>query len=147
MMGKIIQCPLTILINYLTLSIRQHRHSAAIIGDNLTNHTQAYHRWFAGASTANAIGDRVWVRLINPVLSFFPSFSLPDVLCDPNDLIRRKGTPFEAMTVRRTLSSDGLLSCKANVRRSVHSPQDHFIITLIISDRCDTRHSGQVTFA
>ena len=27
------------------------------------------------------------------------------------------------------------LSCKANARRSVHSPQDHFIITLIISDR------------
>ena len=31
------------------------------------------------------------------------------------------------------------LSCKANARRSVHSHQDHFIITLIISDRRDTR--------
>jgi hypothetical protein len=30
-----------------------------------------------------------------------------------------------------------LLSCKVNARRSVHSPQDHFIITLIISDRID----------
>ena len=41
-------------------------------------------------------------------------------------------------------SSDGLLaevflSCRANVRRSVHSPQDHFVIILIISDRCDWR--------
>ena len=30
----------------------------------------------------------------------FPSFSLPDVLCDPTVLIWRKGTPFEAMTGR-----------------------------------------------
>ena len=33
------------------------------------------------------------------------------------------------------------LSCKVNTRRSAHSPQDHFIITLIISDWrdwCDT---------
>jgi hypothetical protein len=29
------------------------------------------------------------------------------------------------------------LSCKANARRSVHSPRDHFIITLIISDVTD----------
>ena len=29
------------------------------------------------------------------------------------------------------------LGCKANARRSVHSPQDHFIITLIIRDRSD----------
>ena len=38
-------------------------------------------------------------------LSLIPSFSLPGVLCDPTDLIQRKGTPFEAMT-----SSDGLLA-------------------------------------
>ena len=31
------------------------------------------------------------------------------------------------------------LSCKTNDRRSVHSPQDHFIITLIISNWHDTR--------
>ena len=31
------------------------------------------------------------------------------------------------------------LSCKANAGRSVHSPQDHFIISLIISDRRDWR--------
>ena len=43
-----------------------------------------------------------------PIPPFFPSFSLPDVLCDPTDLIWRKGTPFEAMTGRRALSSDGL---------------------------------------
>ena len=67
---------------------------------------------------------------------FFPSFSLPDVLCDPNDLIWRKGTPFEAMTGRTAPSSDGLLAevfwgfsqSKANARRSVHSLQYHFIV-------------------
>ena len=54
-------------------------------------------------------------------------------------------TPFEAMTGRTAPSSDGLLAevfwgflgSKANAKRSVHSPQDHFIITLIISDRRD----------
>ena len=72
----------------------------------------------------------------------FPSFSLPDVLCDPTDLIWMEGTPFEAMTGRIATSSDGLLaevflSSKANAR-FVHSPWDHFIITIIISDRRDT---------
>ena len=46
----------------------------------------------------------------NPVLSLFPSFSLPDVLCDPTNLIRREGTPFEAMTDRTSPSSVGLLA-------------------------------------
>ena len=67
--------------------------------------------------------------------STFLSFSLPGVLCDLTDLIWRKGTSFEAMTGRTAPSSDGLLAevfwvflgCKANARRSVHSPQDHFI--------------------
>ena len=45
-----------------------------------------------------------------PVLSLIPSFSLPDVLCKPTDLIWRKGTPFEAMTGRTASSSDGLLA-------------------------------------
>ena len=45
-----------------------------------------------------------------PVLSLIPSFSLPDVLCEPTDLIWRKGTPFEAMTGRTASSSDGLLA-------------------------------------
>ena len=80
----------------------------------------------------------------HPVRSFIPFFSFPHVLCDPTDLIWRKGTPFEAMTGRTAPSLDSLLvevflSCKANARRSVHSPQDHFIITLIISDRRDWR--------
>ena len=71
-----------------------------------------------------------------------PSFSLPGVLCDPIDLIWRKGTPFDAMTGRTAPSSDGLLAgvflgYKANARRSLHSPQDHSIITLIISNRRD----------
>ena len=35
--------------------------------------------------------------------------------------------------------SGAFLSCKANARRSVHSPWDHSIITLIISDRRDIR--------
>ena len=43
------------------------------------------------------------------VLSFFPSFSLPDVLCDPIDHIWRLGTPFEAIT-GRTAFIDGLLA-------------------------------------
>ena len=41
----------------------------------------------------------------NPILSSFPSFSLPNVLCDPTDLIWRKGTPFEAMIGRTAPSS------------------------------------------
>ena len=45
-----------------------------------------------------------------PVLSLIPSFSLPDVLCDPTDLIWRRGTPFEAITGRTATSSDGLLA-------------------------------------
>ena len=74
-----------------------------------------------------------------PCIPSFPSFSLPDVLCDPTDFIWRKGTPFDAMTGSTATSSDCLLaevflSCKANARRSVHGLQDHFIITLIISD-------------
>ena len=74
-----------------------------------------------------------------------PFTFFPDVLCDPTDLIWRKWALFEAMTDRTAPSSDGLLteffcvflSCKANARRSVHSPLDHFIITHIISDRSD----------
>jgi hypothetical protein len=62
---------------------------------------------------------------------------------DPTDLIWRKETPFEAMIGLIAPSSDGLLAvvsgvflrCKANARRSVYSPHDHFIITFIISDR------------
>ena len=55
-----------------------------------------------------------WLLLINNhvsgfIVSFFPYFSLPDVLCDPTNLIWRKGTPFEAMTGRTAPSSDGLL--------------------------------------
>ena len=54
--------------------------------------------------------------------------------------------PFETMTGHTVPSSDGLLaevffgaflSCNANLRRSVHNPQDHFVITLINSDRRD----------
>ena len=43
----------------------------------------------------------------SPILSFFPYFSLTAVLCDPTDLIWRKGVPFEAMTGRTACSSGG----------------------------------------
>ena len=63
-----------------------------------------------------------------PVLSLFPYFSLPDVLCDRTDLIRKKGIPFEAMTGRAAPSSDGLLAgvflgSKTNARRSSTAPR------------------------
>ena len=44
------------------------------------------------------------------VLSLSPSFYFPDVLCDPTVLIWRKETPFEAMTDRTAISSDGFLA-------------------------------------
>ena len=34
------------------------------------------------------------------ILPFFPSFTLPDVLYNPTDLIWKQGTPFETMTDR-----------------------------------------------
>jgi hypothetical protein len=43
-------------------------------------------------------------------VSSFPSFSLSDVLCDPIDIIRGKGAPFETMTGHAAPSSDGLLA-------------------------------------
>ena len=43
------------------------------------------------------------------ILSLFPSFSLPDMLCDPTDLIWRKVIPFEVMTGRTASSSNGFL--------------------------------------
>ena len=41
----------------------------------------------------------VMLDIVHSALSLFPSFYLPDVLCDPTDLIWRKGAPFEAMTL------------------------------------------------
>jgi hypothetical protein len=46
----------------------------------------------------------------NSILSFFPFFSLLDFLCDPTDLIWRKGIPFEAIIGRKATSSDFLLA-------------------------------------
>ena len=46
----------------------------------------------------------------HPVLSLIPSFSIPDVLCNPTDLIWRKGTPIEAMTGRTAPSLHGLIA-------------------------------------
>jgi hypothetical protein len=40
-----------------------------------------------------------------PILTPFPSSSLPEVLCDPTDLIWREGIPFKA---GRTIIIDGL---------------------------------------
>ena len=59
----------------------------------------------------------------------FPSFSLPDVLCEPNDFISREGTPYEAMTDLTAFIDDLLaevfLGCKVNFRRSVPSARYH----------------------
>ena len=44
-------------------------------------------------------------------------------------------------TVSKLRFSGVFLSPKVNARRSMHSPQDYFIITLIISDRRDWRDS------
>ena len=62
---------------------------------------------------------------------------------DLNNIVYRS----KARKQRTTPLSDGLLaevsggflSYKSNVRRSVHSPRDHFVITLIIGDRRDRR--------
>ena len=69
----------------------------------------------------------------HPVRMHHQSFQISPflMLCDPADLIWRKGTPFEAMTDRTAPSSDGLLArftgvflgCKTNARRSMHSPR------------------------
>ena len=50
-----------------------------------------------------------WEKYIHPVLSSFLSFSIPNVLCDPTDLIWRYGTPFETMN-GCTAFVDGLLA-------------------------------------
>ena len=80
--------------------------------------------------------------ITTPALSLFPSFSLPDVLCDPIDLIWRKGIPFEAMIGRTAPSSDGHLaevfwgfsSAVRQCQEISAQLQDHFITNLIISD-------------
>ena len=51
--------------------------------------------------------DGLLAESCSPVLSLFPSFSLPD---DPTDLIWRKGIPFAAMTGRTAPLSDVLLA-------------------------------------
>ena len=51
-----------------------------------------------------------WTNQEIDLTPLIPSFSLPDVLYDPTDLIWRKGTPSEAMTGRTAPSSDGLLA-------------------------------------
>ena len=45
----------------------------------------------------------------HPVLSYVSSFPIPDMLCDPIQLIGMQGTPFEAMT-GLTAYVDGLLA-------------------------------------
>jgi hypothetical protein len=88
-----------------------------------------------------------------PDLSFFPSFSIPDVLYDLADLIWRKETPFEAITARTApLSHDilaeffqGFPQLQGKCQEICAQPRDHFIISLIIGDRRDwrdTRASG-----
>ena len=56
------------------------------------------------------INSNIVLPTTPPDLSFFPSISLLDVLCDPTNLIWWKGTPFEVITGRTAPSSDGLLA-------------------------------------
>ena len=78
----------------------------------------------------------------------FPSFSLPDVLCDPTDLIWRKWSPFEAMTGRKSLSSDSdkgdnemilglytdLLAFASQTRKlSARKPSDEWAVRPVIA--------------
>jgi hypothetical protein len=65
------------------------------------------------------LGTRTWtadtatlteVFWSQPMVSLTTGYFIYDVLCDPTDLIWRKGTPFEAMPGRTAPSSDGLLA-------------------------------------
>ena len=69
----------------------------------------------------------------NRVLSFFPSFSFPDVLCNPIDLIWGKETPFEVMTGSTVSSSDSLLAevFRGKCQDICEHPRYPLIITLI----------------
>ena len=52
-----------------------------------------------------------WVR---NEINYWYYPSLPDVLCDPSDLIWWRGTPFEVMTDHTAPLSDGLLAKMLN---------------------------------
>ena len=67
----------------------------------------------------------------------FTSFSLSDVLCDPTDLIWRKGTSFEAMTGHTASSTDGPLAEVFRVFLSCRMPRDLCTAPGIISFRRD----------
>jgi hypothetical protein len=76
--------------------------------------------------------------------SFFPYFSLPDVLCDPTTSFGSKGHHLRRWLVAQP-SSEGILAevtgvslnWNVNVRKSVHSPRYHPIIIHVISYRRD----------
>ena len=76
-------------------------------------------------------------------ISFFRVFSLPEVVCDPTDVSKRYGTPFEASTCRTTfiygLLSEVFLGCKVNARRYTHSPGIISLSHLSLADRRGTR--------
>ena len=88
---------------------------------------------------------RIVIVLPVPTLSCFPSFSLPDVLCDPTDIIWWKGTLFEAMTGRTAPSADGLLAevfwgfprLQGKCQDICAQPPGSFHYHPIISDRHD----------
>ena len=67
------------------------------------------HRYVYVIYSELLIEDKIRISVLS-FLSFFSSFSLPDVLCDPTDLIWRKNTAFEAMNVHTSPSSDSLLA-------------------------------------
>ena len=87
------------------------------------------------------------MHIIPPFLSLFPSFSHPDVLCDPTAIIWSKVPHLRRWLVVQPFIGwspnwgfPGFpLSCKENARRSVHSPRYHLIITLSSADRRNRR--------
>ena len=73
--------------------------------------------------------------LISFLLSFWRALWPYQPHLEEMDPIWDDDWSYSQQTVFYLRFSGVFLSCKANARRSVHSPQDRFIITLIISDR------------
>ena len=69
---------------------------------NLRVHTHTHKHERAQFIVQQSV-DNYSTTLPRPFL--IPPFSLPGMLCDPTDLIWRKGTPFEAMTGRTAPSN------------------------------------------
>ena len=88
--------------------------------------------------------------IVLPTPSFPHFLPSPFLLCNPTDLIWEDDWSHSHF-IRRSASwgfFGVFLIFKVNARRSVHSPQDHIIIILIISNRGDWRKTlGKVPLA